>query len=175
VVPPVPFEPDVDAAIPSVPPVPPAPEAPAEPFLPEPGPATPMVPPVPPRLDRAVDVPPDDPVFGIAPVGSFDAPDAGATIPAPPASPPVNPTLDPVLDVPPRDPVLDIAPLDPVLDAPPPDPTVTVAGTGRSDLASLNVHQPAPAPEPPRSSVLDQLAGLDEVVDDLLPPRRHRR
>jgi hypothetical protein len=75
-----------------------------------------------------------------------------------PVPPPVNP------------------PLDPVLDAPPPDPTLAAGTpTGRSDLASLNVHQPAPAPEPPRSSVLDQLAGLDEVVDDLLPPRRSRK
>ncbi len=54
-------------------------------------------------------------------------------------------------------------------------PAATPAPGGRSDLASLNVHQPAPPPEAPRSSVLDQLAGLDEVVDDLLPSRRNRR
>jgi hypothetical protein len=138
--PPVPFEPDVDAAIPAVPPVPPAPVEP------------------------------------IAPVAPIPPLEADATIPAmPPVPPPVNPPLDPVLDAPPRDPVLDVAPLDPVLDAPPPDPSFTPAGAGRSDLASLNIHQPAPAPEPPHSSVLDQLAGLDEVVDDLLPPRRNRK
>jgi Wiskott-Aldrich syndrome protein len=91
--------------------------------------------------------------------------DADATIPVPPVPPPVNPPFDPVNP-----------PLDPVLDAPPPDPTLTAGGpAGRSDLASLNVHQPAPAPEARPSSVTDQLAGLDEVVDDLLPPRRGRR
>jgi hypothetical protein len=74
----------------------------------------------------------------------------------------------------PPPPLVDRAP-DPVLDAPQDPPLAAVVPTGRSDLASLNVHQPAPAPEPPRSSVLDQLVGLDEVVDDLLPPRRGRK
>jgi hypothetical protein len=108
------------------------------------------VPAVTPVLPTPIEVAP------IAPVAPFEA---DRTIPAmAPVPPPVNP------------------PLDPVLDAPPPDPTLAAGTpTGRSDLASLNVHQPAPAPEPPRSSVLDQLAGLDEVVDDLLPPRRSRK
>jgi hypothetical protein len=121
--------------------------------------------------------------------------DADATVPVPPVPPPVNPPfdpvnppIDPVLDAPrPIDPVLDPPPpIDPVLDAPPPidpfldptppDPAVGVGRVGgRSDLASLNVHQPAPEPEPTPTSLTDQLAGLDEVVDDLLPPRRGRR
>jgi hypothetical protein len=118
-------------------------------------------PPVPyePDLDAtipAVTPVPLEPVAPVAPVAPFQA---DATIPAMPrVPPPVNP------------------PLDPVLDAPPPDPTLAVGTpTGRSDLASLNVHQPAPVPEPPRSSVQDQLAGLEQVVDDLLPPRRGRK
>jgi hypothetical protein len=146
--------------------------APAEPdpitvFSPVPEPDRPPPPAVPP-------VPP------APPVPSVPAPsDADATIPTPFVPPPVNPPYDPV--TPPFDPVNPPLaspgpPLDPVLDAPPPDPTLAIgAPGGRSDLASLNVHQPVPEPEPPRSSVTDQLAGLDEVVDDLLPPRRSRR
>jgi hypothetical protein len=101
---------------------------------------------------------------------------------------PVNPPIDPVLDAPrPIDPVLDppppidpfldpTRPIDPFLDPPPPDPALGVGRDGaRSDHASLNVPQPAPEPEPTPTSLTDQLAGLDEVVDDLLPPRRGRR
>jgi hypothetical protein len=102
--------------------------------------------------------------------------DADPTLAVPAVPPPVDPPFDPV--TPPFDPVT--PPLDRIdvaseVDGPPLDPTVAVVPGGRSDLASLNVHQPAPPPEPPRSSLVDQLAGLDEVVDDLLPPRRGRR
>jgi hypothetical protein len=116
-------------------------------------------PPVPYEPDLDATIPALEPVAPIEPLAPMPPIEADATVPAmPPVPPPVNP------------------PLDPFLDAPPPDPTLTVGTpTGRSDLASLNVHQPAPVPEPPRSSVQDQLAGLDEVVDDLLPPRRGRR
>ena len=54
---------------------------------------------------------------------------------------------------------------------PPPRPS-----TGRSGLAELNVRQPVTAPAPEPSPLSDQLLGLTEVVDDLLPSgRRHRR
>jgi hypothetical protein len=130
----------------------------------------PPVVPFEPDVDATIPAVPPVPVEPIAPT-------ADATIPAmPPVAPPVNPPLDPVLDAPRLDPFPDAPPRDPILDVPPPDPTLgAVAPAGRSDLASLNIHQPAPTPEPARSSVADQLIGLDEVVDDLLPPRRGRK
>jgi hypothetical protein len=126
--------------------------------------------------------PPADPEPPVPPLPASG--DADPTLAVPAVPPPVNPPLDavtPPLDAvtPSFDPVM--PPLDridvpsEVVDGPPLDPDVAVVPGGRSDLASLNVHQPSPPPEPPRSSLVDQLAGLDEVVDDLLPPRRGRR
>jgi hypothetical protein len=50
--------------------------------------------------------------------------------------------------------------------------------TGRSGLAELNVRQPASgvvAATPDDSTVTDQLIGLTEIVDDLLPSGRRRK
>jgi hypothetical protein len=145
-------EPDPITVFAPVPEVSPNRPPPAAPFEPDVDATIPAAPPVPVAPAPVAPVEPVAPIEPRAPIGD-------ATIPAmPPVPPPVNP------------------PLDPFLDAPPPDPTFAVGSpTGRSDLASLNVHQPAPVPEPPRISMQDQLAGLDEVVDDLLPPRRGRK
>jgi hypothetical protein len=50
--------------------------------------------------------------------------------------------------------------------------------TGRSGLAELNVRQPPAgvvAATPADGSVSDQLIGLTEIVDDLLPSGRRRK
>jgi hypothetical protein len=127
-----------------------------------------------------VPVPEPDPAPPPAPMPTSSEEDV--TVPVRSVPPPVNPPndgIDPPFDpvIPPIDPVLDAPPpVDPFLDPTPPDPPVGVGDVGRrSDLASLNVHQPAPEPDPAHTSLTDQLAGLDEVVDDLLPPRRGRR
>jgi hypothetical protein len=55
---------------------------------------------------------------------------------------------------------------------------VISAQTGRSGLAELNVRQPAAgvvAATPDDGSVSDQLIGLTEIVDDLLPSGRRRK
>jgi hypothetical protein len=51
-----------------------------------------------------------------------------------------------------------------------------VAPTGRSGLAELNVRQPGSSPPTTwDASVVDQLVGLTEIVDDLLPSARRGR
>lgn len=57
---------------------------------------------------------------------------------------------------------------------PAPAPTAAPPGGSRSGLAELNVHQPVAAPVED-GSMVEQLTGLDEVVDDLLPSRRGRK
>jgi hypothetical protein len=59
--------------------------------------------------------------------------------------------------------------------APVASPTSAAPAAPRSGLAELNVRQVAPEPPTPESSVQDQLIGLTEVVDDLLPSTRTRR
>ncbi|MGZ4736930.1 MAG: hypothetical protein ACXV8R_15085 [Acidimicrobiia bacterium] len=101
------------------------------------------------------------PVDEAAPISVF--------APAPVAPPPVpDPPLPPVGSA-----------ADATTELPAPGHTPTPSGLlagGRSGLAELNVRQPgtdaAPASD---ASVLDQLTGLDEIVDDLLPSRRGRK
>jgi hypothetical protein len=53
---------------------------------------------------------------------------------------------------------------------------VVVPATGRSGLAELNVRQPgSSSPAEADASVVDQLGGLTEIVDDLLPSARRGR
>ena len=70
----------------------------------------------------------------------------------------------------------------PVPVSPPPEPAPApdqaappVPAGGRSGLAELNVRPPIPEAPTEDSSLLDQLTGLDVIVDDLLPSRRGRR
>lgn len=78
-----------------------------------------------------------------------------------PASPPARPTAESPPSPPPNAPRTS-------------QPPMTAAG--RSGLAELNVPQPvSEAPTEP-SRLADQLIGLTDVVDDLLPSgRRHRK
>jgi hypothetical protein len=103
-------------------------------------------------------------------------PDEERELPAPDSEPisvfapvPVPPPSEPIAAEPPPPPV----PEAPRFNAPPPGPAPT-AGP-RSGLAELNVRQPVAETPTQESAVLDQLIGLDEVVDDLLPSRRGRR
>ena len=59
---------------------------------------------------------------------------------------------------------------------PPPPPASAADPTGFSGLAELNVRQPAPEAPTEPSPIGDQLIGLTQVDDDLLPSgRRHRK
>jgi hypothetical protein len=77
-----------------------------------------------------------------------------------PVAPPTAPT--PAVSVPPPPP-------------PPPGSMAPPVTGARSGLAELNVRQAAPEAPTMESSVQDQLIGLTEVVDDLLPSGRARR
>jgi hypothetical protein len=61
---------------------------------------------------------------------------------------------------------------------PPPTPAPAApappAPPARSGLAELNVRPETVEPAADDASVLDQLTGLDEIVDDLLPSARRR-
>jgi hypothetical protein len=91
------------------------------------------------------------------PIGVF------APVPAP--TPPVPPTPPVASEPPPPPPAV------------PPVPPVPPAGpAGFSGLAELNVRQPVPEAPTEPSPIGDQLVGLTEVDDDLLPSgRRHRK
>jgi hypothetical protein len=92
---------------------------------------------------------------------------------------PVAPPSEPVVEQPPPPPPP--VPEAPRFNAPPPLPArppstePTAAAGGRSDLAELNVRQPTAEMPTEESSLVDQLTGLDAVVDDLLPSRRGRK
>jgi hypothetical protein len=86
--------------------------------------------------------------------------------PVPTTPPPASPNVEPPPPPPPPPPTAPIT-----SQVPPPMPSA-----GRSGLAELNVRQPVTAPSPEPSPLADQLLGLTEVVDDLLPSaRRHRK
>ena len=106
----------------------------------------------------------DEPIGVFAPVPMPETqPPAAPPLPTPPPVPPVPAT--PLAADDPTEPATPVAAA----------PTVPPPTGGRSGLAELNVHQPVPEPPPTESPLGDQLTGLDEVVDDLLPPRRGRR
>jgi hypothetical protein len=67
-------------------------------------------------------------------------------------------------------------PVPPAASPAPPVPAAPASPSSpRSGLAELNVHHVAPEPPTIESSVQDQLVGLTEVVDDLLPSTRSRK
>ena len=92
-------------------------------------------------------------------------------LPAPDAEP--ISVFAPVPVPPPSQPIAAEPPPPPPPPAPPAPPAPTTGA--RSELAELNVRQPVAETPTQESTVLDQLTGLSQVDDDLLPSRRGRR
>jgi hypothetical protein len=95
-----------------------------------------------------------------------------APVPTPPAPPVVPAGVDPA---PPG--VTTASGRRELTEPPLPGPAIPEPPPGsRSGLAELNVRRPVPeTPVTDDSSVLDQLVGLTEIVDDLLPSARRAR
>jgi hypothetical protein len=145
-----------------------------------PVPVTPRV--DPPRLDPSNPIPPVPPIPAVTPRQDPPVPAVPPLPPLPPLRPhdataaaPITAPRVPAPSVPP--PPTPVTPLTPAPPTPakPATPSGLLPG-GRSGLAELNVRQPPGVATPSAdSSVSEQLTGLTEIVDDLLPSSRRGR
>ena len=85
---------------------------------------------------------------------------------------PVEPTAPPAAIEYPDDPP---APVDAPVSAPLPDPATEPVPGLRTGLAEVNIRQAAAEVPTEENATAERLAGLDSVVDDLLPSTYQRR
>jgi homeobox protein ESX1 len=153
-----------------VPTAPPRPEA-SRPDPPRLDPSNPIPPPplpaVEPRSESERAVPPIPPLPPLPPLRPHEVTTetaaVAARVPTPSTPPPPIPPVPAATST-------------PVASAPNPATPSGLLPGGRSGLAELNVRQPPGVPIPTAdSSVSDQLTGLSEIVDDLLPSSKRGR